>query len=123
MRSNSCFLPGALDVYTIPIGMKKNRPGTLLTCICKESRKKEILELIFRHTTTIGIREYECNRYILSRKEDTLETSFGTVRKKTVSGWGVTRSKLEYEDLAKAAREKGCSVAEIRASIEKEENE
>ncbi len=114
---------GALDVYTIPIGMKKNRPGTLLTCMCKESRKQEMLKLIFMYTTTIGVREYDCNRYTLSRREEVLDTEFGKVRRKTVSGWGVTRSKLEYEDLAQAAREKGCSVAKIRAAIEKNEKE
>ena len=56
---------GALDVYTIPVTMKKNRPGFILNCLCRESMREKILSLMFLHTTTLGIREYLCNRYTL----------------------------------------------------------
>ena len=58
---------GAVDVFTVPIGMKKNRPGTLLSCICKTSDKETMVNAIFRYTSTIGIRQNICERYILDR--------------------------------------------------------
>lgn len=105
---------GALDVYTTPIGMKKNRPGTMLTVLCKEEQKDEMVRLLFRHTTTLGIRENRFSRYTLERHMETVQTPYGPVRRKVVSGYGVTRSKMEYEDLAKIAREQGKSLRELK---------
>ena len=114
---------GALEVYTIPVGMKKNRPGTLLTCMCRKEDEEEMVRLIFRHTTTIGIREHISRRFTLKREEKTLQTSYGTVREKISSGYGVTKSKLEYEDLAEIARKRGISLQEVRDGVRKELNE
>ena len=72
----------------------------------------KILRTIFLHTTTIGIREYICNRYTMKREIETLQTAEGEIRCKTSSGWGTRRTKLEYEDLARIAREKGISLFE-----------
>ena len=96
---------GALDVFTTPIGMKKNRPGVMLTVLCKPDNKTAIVQLLFRHTTTLGVREKLLNRYTLERRVETIQTPFGTVRQKVASGYGVTRSKLEYEDLAALAKQ------------------
>ena len=104
---------GALDVYTTAIGMKKNRPATMLTVLCRNEQKEEMVRLIFRHTTTLGIREAEFSRYTLQRHFETVETPYGPVRRKVVSGYGVTRSKAEYEDLAKIAREQGKGLREL----------
>lgn len=101
---------GALDVFTTPIGMKKNRPGTMLTVLCSETDKAAIIRNIFKYTTTIGIRENICKRYILSRTEKVESTPDGDVRIKQVSGYGVKREKTEYEDRAKIAREKGTGL-------------
>jgi len=90
---------GALDVYTVPAGMKKGRPGLIFNCMCKLEMKEKMLSLIFKHTTTIGIREYICRRYTLQREEREVQTEFGPVRVKTSSGFGVTKSKPEYEDV------------------------
>lgn len=106
------FEAGALDVYTLPAGMKKNRPGILLTCICRHEQRDEMVKTMFMHTTTLGIRENECNRYILDRKVETLCTKYGSVRVKTAEGWGVKREKIEYDDLAAVARKYGISLAE-----------
>ena len=95
---------GALDVWTSPIFMKKNRPGTLLSVLCKPEDRAEIARLIFKHTTTIGVRESLLNRYTLDRATETVETAHGDVRRKTSSGYGVTREKIEYDDLAKIAK-------------------
>lgn len=103
---------GALDVYTTSIGMKKNRPGVLLTCLCKPTKREDMLRLIFRHTTTLGVREHLWGRAILHREERTEETAAGPVRIKTARGWGVLREKPEYADLAAIAREKGISLRE-----------
>ena len=111
---------GALDVYTIPIGMKKNRPGVLLTCMCKLAQREEMIRLLFQHTTTLGIREAVFNRYTLDRSMKTLETPYGPVRVKTATGWGVQREKAEYEDLARIAREQNLSLSQAAAAVREE---
>lgn len=112
------FDGGALDVYTIPIGMKKSRPGTLIRVMCREQDKERLVPLIFKYTTTIGVRETKMQRYILDRDVTTLETPYGTIRRKDSSGYGVRRSKYEYEDLARIAREHGIRMEDVVAGIE-----
>lgn len=107
------FAAGALEVYTVPIGMKKSRPGTLFSVMCREEDKDKMVRLLFRHTTTIGIREKRYNRYTLDRSVETIRTPYGDIRQKISTGYGVTRQKYEYEDLAKAARENDLSVSQI----------
>jgi uncharacterized protein (DUF111 family) len=111
------FALGALDVYTVPIGMKKSRPGSLIHVICRESKKEAVIQAIFRYTTTIGIRESKLNRYVLSRRTETTETPYGTVRRKLSSGYGVVRGKYEYDDLSKIAKQRGISLDEARILI------
>ena len=111
------FAAGAIETYTIPVTMKKSRPGHLLCVMCLESKKQEILNTIFKHTTTLGVRENISRRYFLDRKIETLQTEFGPVRVKLAQGYGVSRSKLEYEDLAKIARSTGKSISEIEHVI------
>lgn len=64
----NAFSAGARDVFTVPIYMKKNRPAVILTCLCVEKDKDKIIEILFKHTSTIGVRESIMNRYILERK-------------------------------------------------------
>ena len=108
---------GALDVYTSSIQMKKNRPGILLTCMCRAEQKEYFLQLIFKHTSTLGVREYFCRRYGLKRKIDKVQTEYGTVHVKRASGYGVVKEKLEYDDVSKIAEEHSWSVAEARNRI------
>lgn len=108
------FEAGAVEVYTTSIGMKKSRPGTLISVMCHEEKREEIISLIFRHTTTIGIREHLSKRYTLSREIEEMSTKVGKVRKKISTGYGVTREKYEYEDIAKIAKETGKSYREIK---------
>ena len=107
------FKAGALDVYTTPIGMKKSRPGILINVICAERDKETIVKTIFKHTTTIGIRECRMNRYVLDRRIDTVETAYGTMTCKVSSGYGVNRKKYEYEDLARVAKAEGISIEDV----------
>lgn len=109
------FTLGALDVYFTSIGMKKSRPGVKLTCMCRERQRKQMLECIFKHTTTLGVREYVCKRYELGRSEKTVRTQDGEVRVKISSGYGAVREKAEYEDLAALARKSGKTIAQIRS--------
>ena len=108
---------GALDVYTSSIQMKKNRPGILLTCMCRAEQKEYFLQLIFKYTSTLGVREYFCRRYGLKRKIDEVQTEYGTVHVKRASGYGVVKEKLEYDDVSKIAEEHSWSVAEARNRI------
>ena len=109
---------GALDVFTIPIGMKKSRPGILLTALCKEVDKEKMVSLIFKYTTTLGIREKFCTRYTLQRKVETVDTPYGVIRKKVSSGYGVRRSKYEYEDITKIAKANKLSIAQVVSELE-----
>lgn len=111
------FSLGALDVYFTDIGMKKSRPGVKLTCMCREKQREQMLECIFKHTTTLGVREYACKRYELGRSEKAVRTLDGEVRVKISSGYGVVREKAEYEDLAAIARKSGKTIAQIRSEV------
>ena len=111
---------GALDVYTLPIGMKKSRPGVMLCCLCRPAQRDEMLALLFRHTATLGVREERCARWALRRRLRTEETACGPVRVKRAEGWGVAREKAEYEDLARIAREKNISLREAEALARRE---
>ena len=117
------FAAGALDVYITPVHMKKNRPGVVFTCMCRADDAEKMMELMFRHLTTLGIREYTCERHGLKRSIVTLNTEFGEVRLKRSEGYGTVREKLEYEDLAKIAREQNKSIEEIREAILKAKEE
>ena len=108
------FEGGALDVYTIPIGMKKNRPGTLIRVMCSEEKKDEIIRLLFRHTTTIGLRQQKLSRYVLDRTVEEKTSGVGKIRIKNSSGYGTERKKYEFEDLARIAKEKNLSLKEVK---------
>lgn len=114
---------GALDAYTTHIGMKKNRPGIMLTCMCREAQREDMLQCLFHNTSTLGVREYVCDRYTLQRSQRTVETAYGPVRVKRAEGWGVCREKPEYEDLARIAREQGISLKEAEALVKKVDDE
>lgn len=104
----------ARDVFTVPVGMKKNRPGVLLNVVCDVKDKEKMAEAVFRYTTTIGIRENIMNRYVLERKIETIDTEYGQIKRKVVAGHGVSRYKYEYDDLAKVAKAKDISISEAR---------
>ena len=108
---------GALEVFYTPAQMKKNRPGVLLHCLCKEEDAEKFARLIFKHTTTIGIRKAVYDRYTLTRREETAGSPWGEVRVKESSGYGVSRAKAEFEDLARIARAEGLSIEEVKKEV------
>ena len=108
---------GALDVYTLPIGMKKSRPGVMLCVLCREEQREAMVHLLLRHTTTLGVRETRHRRYTLSRSQDTVDSPWGPVARKTSQGWGVRRQKPEFEDLARIAREQDLTLDQVRDGL------
>ena len=108
---------GALDVYTAAIGMKKSRPGVMLCVLCREEQREDMVHLLLRHTTTLGVRETRHRRYTLSRSQDTVDSPWGPVARKTSQGWGVRRQKPEFEDLARIAREQDLTLDQVRDGL------
>lgn len=111
---------GAPEVFTTPIYMKKNRPAVMLTVLCRQEQREQMVRLIFRHTTTLGIRETLRRRATLTRREEQVMTPYGPVSCKISQGWGVSRRKPEYEDLARLAREKDIPIHQLRETLKLE---
>ena len=115
------FEDGALDVYWIPVFMKKNRPGTMVQVLCHTDRKEAIVSRIFRETTSIGVRYYEAFRNILSREKVEIETTFGSVMVKKVNHPnGSIRIVPEYEECKRIALEKSLPLKSVYERITKE---
>jgi len=108
---------GALDVWTQAIGMKKSRPGVLLSVLCKPKDRDAMTSLLFRYTTTLGVRSCVKQRSVLDRSIETRQTAFGPLRLKRAYGFGVKREKYEYEDLARIAKEQGLSLDAARELV------
>jgi len=116
------FELGALDVYFTPVYMKKNRPGIVMSVITKVEDEENIVETIFKETTTIGIRRFDIKRYELQRQIERVSTSFGTVRFKISKYKGeVVNISPEFEDLKKIAKENDLPLKEVylKAQLEK----
>lgn len=105
------FAAGALDVYTTPVQMKKNRPGILLTCICPPEERDRFTVLFFLHTTTRGVRYQLYERAKLESTFETRHTPYGNIRVKKSSGYGIEKEKPEFEDLKSIVLKHHCSVS------------
>ncbi|HXN21897.1 MAG TPA: nickel pincer cofactor biosynthesis protein LarC [Candidatus Dormibacteraeota bacterium] len=105
---------GALDVYTAAIQMKKNRPGCLLSILCRPADVDRLMDLLFAETTTIGARTYTARRRALPREQTSVETPFGTVRIKLsrMNGHILTASP-EYEDCQRIASEQNIPLKRV----------
>ncbi|MCR5010331.1 MAG: nickel pincer cofactor biosynthesis protein LarC [Clostridia bacterium] len=114
------FEAGAYEVYTAAVGMKKSRPGTLLRVICDPKDRDKMIRLIFKYTSTIGLRETNTKCFRMDRSIKTVKTSLGEMRLKESSGFGTARRKYEYEDLAAAAKANGMTLQEVRNTIDLE---
>ena len=112
------FEAGALDVYTVPVGMKKSRPGVLLCVMYRENDRDAIIRTVFKYTASIGIRENKLSRYVLDRRIEEVETVYGSIRCKVSSGYGVERRKYEYDDISRIAKENGVSLEEVVSKIQ-----
>lgn len=107
------FVNGAKDVFFTPIFMKKNRPAYRMTVVCDQSEREKMEDIIFRHTTTIGIRYRLEARTVLSRKQEKVQSPYGDVLVKTVQYDGDTYIYPEFESLKTIAEEQNVSIHEL----------
>ncbi len=108
---------GALDVFSTPAQMKKNRPGLLVTILSEPANVSRLMDLVFRETTTIGVRAYEVRRKTLAREFIPVATPFGEVRMKVSRLNGaVLNATPEYEDCQKLAAERGVPLKQVMAA-------
>ena len=111
------FKAGARDAWTQAIGMKKSRPGVLLSVVCLPEDADGLAAVMMKYTSTLGIRRQDLSRYTLRRGIETVGTPYGDVRVKRASGMGVERAKPEYDDLAALAEKHGVPLETIRKEI------
>jgi pyridinium-3,5-bisthiocarboxylic acid mononucleotide nickel chelatase len=105
---------GALDVYTTALQMKKNRPGTLLTILCRPEDSSKLMSLIFAETTTIGVRTHRAQRRVLPREWVSVSTAYGDVRiKLSRSNGHILHAAPEYDDCRKLAVEKQVPLQQV----------
>jgi uncharacterized protein (TIGR00299 family) protein len=111
------FALGALDVFMIPVQMKKDRPGVLLTILCKHADAETMIDLLLCETTTLGVRYYNANRRVLDRVIETVDTEYGAVRIKVArDGARTLHFQPEYEDCARLAIESKKPLIEVQAA-------
>jgi pyridinium-3,5-bisthiocarboxylic acid mononucleotide nickel chelatase len=114
------YAAGALEVFYSAVQMKKNRPGTLMTIVARPEQRESMTDLVFRESTTIGIRHQELSRECLDRELLTVTTSVGPVRFKVARRDGrVLNAQPEFEDLAKLSTERGIPIKEVQALAHK----
>jgi pyridinium-3,5-bisthiocarboxylic acid mononucleotide nickel chelatase len=110
------YAAGALEVYYSSVQMKKNRPGTLMTIVARPEQRETLTNLVFRESTTIGVRYQEMWRECLDREMVTVETAVGAVRFKVAHRNGqVLNAQPEFDDLAKLSAERGIPIKEVQA--------
>ena len=107
---------GALDVFSMAVQMKKNRPGQLVTVLCETATREQLTELLFRETTTLGVRQSTVKRHTLKREHFAVNTPFGPVRVKVARlNSHVLNVAPEYEDCKKVAEEQGVPLKQVLA--------
>lgn len=111
------FAAGALDVFCVPVQMKKGRPGVVLSVLAPAERCDELEAILFRETGTFGVRRYPVQRHKLQREAATVQTLWGPIQGKR--GWreGLSVFTPEYEDCARVAREQNLPLREVYAAV------
>jgi uncharacterized protein (DUF111 family) len=108
------FSVGALDVYWVPVYMKKNRPGTMIQTLCREADREAVIAAIFRESTSIGVRFHKVYRQALKRESSTVDTPLGPIAVKRVAGQdGSERVVPEFEDCRRVANDKGVPLQSV----------
>jgi uncharacterized protein (TIGR00299 family) protein len=114
------YAEGALDVFYTPVQMKKNRPGTLVTVLTAPERREALSALVFRETTTIGIRYHEVMRERLDREVIVVDTSLGPIRFKVARlGGKIVNAAPEFDDCERVARERSLAIKDVQAAAQK----
>jgi uncharacterized protein (DUF111 family) len=110
---------GALDCYLTPVQMKKNRPGVLISILCRPPDREKFLQMLFAETTTIGARSYEVSRRALVRETVRVETQFGTIDVKVARmPDGTVKTMPEYDQCSAAARKAGVALREVQKAAQ-----
>jgi len=107
------FQSGALDVYSTPVYMKKNRPAIMLTVLAEPGKEESLKNILFSETSTLGIRRTLKQRYCLPRESMTVDTPYGKMRVKVAMMGNLKKYAPEYEDCKRAAQEYGVSLPDI----------
>ena len=111
---------GALDVYYTAVQMKKNRPGTLVTVLAPPAARAALQAIVFRETTTLGVRYHDVEREVLARETVTVETPWGSVPVKVARlGGAVANAAPEFDACAAIARAHGVAVKDVQAAAMK----
>jgi uncharacterized protein (DUF111 family) len=114
------YAAGALEVFYVPVQMKKNRPGTLLTVIAMPEQRDPLIDVVFRETTTIGLRHYEVERECLAREMVTVDTALGAIRFKIARRNGtIVNATPEFDDCARLAAANNLSVKDVQRMANK----
>ncbi|MCL1632994.1 nickel pincer cofactor biosynthesis protein LarC [Sporolactobacillus sp. CPB3-1] len=111
---------GALDVFFTPIYMKKNRPSCKLSVLCIPEEREVFVDLLLKHTSTIGVRYQLMQRSIMKRCFKTIDTKFGAIRIKVARSGSVVRETAEYDDCAQAARRHRVSLSEVEREVQRQ---
>lgn len=111
---------GARDAFFTPIYMKKNRPAYKLTVICSQENIKTMESIIFKNTTTIGIRKYKANRRVLKREFMTIDTKYGPVGFKVCTFGDEKYHYPEYEDIKKICHQRGLGFQRVYDEVKKQ---
>jgi pyridinium-3,5-bisthiocarboxylic acid mononucleotide nickel chelatase len=115
---DQAFELGALDCYFTSVQMKKNRPGILLSILCEQNKKEELMQLLFRETTTLGVRTYEVERRALERVVVSVETPYGPIDVKVARLNGqVVNEMPEFEQCRRAARGAGVPLKRVEEAV------
>jgi len=118
--TNKLWETGALDVYTTPIQMKKNRPGITLTVLCQAAQIEKVEKILFRETGTLGVRRWPVSRHKLERKPHRVETEYGPIDGKL--GWIAGQEPSfspEFESCSRVASERGLPLKEVYEAAQK----
>jgi pyridinium-3,5-bisthiocarboxylic acid mononucleotide nickel chelatase len=111
---DQAFERGALDCFYTPVQMKKNRPGVLINILCRQSEREALSDLLFKETTTLGVRCYEVERRALARASVQVETPYGIIEVKVARlDGGMLKAMPEYEQCRAAARAAGVTLREV----------
>jgi len=114
------YAGGALEVFYQPVQMKKNRPGTLMTVVCRPDDRRALTDLVFTETTTIGVRHHEIDRECLDRETVAVATPWGEVRIKVARQAGrVLNAQPEFDDVARLAGEHGVPIKDVHAQAQR----
>ncbi len=110
------YAAGALEVFYTAVQMKKNRPGTLVTVVCAGADRRRLTDVVFRETTTIGVRYHEMDRECLAREAVSVVTPWGEVRVKVARrGADVLNAQPEFDDVARLAAAHDVPIKDVHA--------